>query len=266
MKIRRKNWIYSLKIMGVLLMLLVSKTYGQESSDSIIDIDGNVYHTITFGTQTWLKENLKVTKYRNGDIIGTTSPPSLHISREVSPKYQWPSYGDESNVMRYGRLYTYYVVTDSRGLCPTGWHIPSDAEWDKLTDYLINNNLALSHAVNDTSISVTFIGYGYEGSGSDIAKSMATILDWKVSDIIGTIGNRQASNNSSYFTALPSGIRDSRGNFGIIGVACYWWSSTEDDLGYGGTWRRQLIYSKDNLGRMSGLKDTGLSVRCVKDF
>ena len=87
---------------------------------TVTDIDNNVYNTVIIGTQIWLKENLKVTKYRNSDTITTT----------------WAYNGNESNVSTYGRLYDWYAATDSRGLCPTGWHLPTDAEWTTLTDYL----------------------------------------------------------------------------------------------------------------------------------
>ena len=103
------------------------------SGATVTDIDGNVYNTVTIGTQTWMKENLKVTKYRNGDAIGTTT---ASISNDSSSKYQWAYNNDESNAATYGRLYTWYAATDSRGVCPTGWHVPTDAEWTTLIDYL----------------------------------------------------------------------------------------------------------------------------------
>jgi uncharacterized protein (TIGR02145 family) len=81
-------------------------------------------------------------KYRNGDIIGTTTPATLDISSETSPKYQWAYDGNESNVATYGRLYTWYAATDSRAVCPTGWHLPTDAEWTTLTTYLGGESVA----------------------------------------------------------------------------------------------------------------------------
>ena len=130
--------------------------------DSVKDIDGNVYRTITIGTQVWMAENLKTTKYRNGDLIGTTTPATLVIEGESTPKYQWAYDGNESNVATYGRLYTWYVATDSRNVCPIGWHVPTDAEWTTLTDYLIKNGY----------------GYGDGYKGMDIAKSMAATSGW----------------------------------------------------------------------------------------
>ena len=91
------------------------------------------------GSQVWMVENLKTTIYRNGDLVGTTTPATLDITSENTPEYQWAYDGIESNVVTYGRLYTWYAVTDSRNICPTGWHFPSDAVWITLIDYLKNN-------------------------------------------------------------------------------------------------------------------------------
>ena len=94
------------------------------------DADGNNYTSVTIGAQTWLVENLKTTRYNNGDLIGTTVPMNLDITTAITPEYQWPCGGSESYVSEYGRFYTYYAVTDPRGVCPVGWHLPSDPEWE----------------------------------------------------------------------------------------------------------------------------------------
>lgn len=179
--------------------------------NSVKDIDGNAYRTINIGTQVWMAQNLKTTKYRNGDLIGTTTPATLDIERESTPKYQWAYNGNESNVATHGRLYTWYVATDSRNICPTGWHVPTDAEWTTLTDYLINNGYDY--------------GNGYQGM--DIAKSMSATAGWVADDTSGSVGNDQVSNNRSGFTALPSGARLEDGNFYHIGHIGNWWSTTE---------------------------------------
>ncbi len=95
---------------------------------TIKDYDNNVYNTVKIDNQLWMAENLKTTSYRNGDPIGTTTPATADITGESEPKYQWAYDGNESNAAVYGRLYTGYAVTDSRGICPTGWHIPTEAE------------------------------------------------------------------------------------------------------------------------------------------
>jgi uncharacterized protein (TIGR02145 family) len=213
-------------------------------AQTVTDYDGNVYKTVTIGKQVWMVENLKTTKYRNGDLIRTTTPATLDISSETTPKYQWTYGGNESNVATYGRLYTWYAVTDSRNVCPAGWHVTSDAEWMTLTDYLTNN------------------GYGYGGSGSDIAKSLAATSGWTIDETAGTVGNDQASNNSSGFTALPSGSRSYDGTFGDVGFGI-WWSSTE----YSTTsaCNRYIYYNNSSVHGNDNSKRTGFSVRCVKD-
>ncbi|MGC1390144.1 MAG: FISUMP domain-containing protein [Bacteroidales bacterium] len=230
----------------------VGTAYGNEigfttssASTTLTDIDGNVYSTITIGEQVWMQENLKTRKYRNGDLIGTTTPDTLDISGESMPEYQWAYNGNETNVFLYGRLYTWYTVTDSRGVCPTGWHVPIDAEWTTLTDYLTNN------------------GYGYGGNGSDIAKSMAATSGWNTNTTAGTVGNNQASNNSSGFSALPSGSRSNNGAFVNVGNDGLWWSSTET-LATNSFFRYMLYVNSVVLGNYCD-KTSGLSVRCLRD-
>lgn len=222
-------------------------TFTSSSLSNITDVEGNIYTPVTIGTQTWMKENLKTTKYRNGDLIGTTTPATLDISGENTPKYQWSCLGSE-NVGEYGRLYTWYAVTDSRNICPIGYHIPTDAEWKTLTDYLINN------------------GFGYGGREREIAKSMAAKSGWNIlSGTDGTVGNDQASNNSSGFTALPSGYRYDTGAWYTYDVGDYggWWSSTATSptnaYSYGLNYLDAIVY------RPNGVKSGGWSVRCLKD-
>ena len=92
-------------------------------TETITDVDGNVYNTVTIGTQVWMKKNLKVTHYRNGDAIDNIDSP---------------------DVVRYGRLYDWHAVNDKRGLAPEGWHVPTDAEWSTLTDYLIKAEIKIT--------------------------------------------------------------------------------------------------------------------------
>lgn len=105
-----------------------------EVPDTITDIDGNVYNTISIGPRIWMVENLKTTRYNNGDLIGTTTTLNKDITGENNPKYQWPDAGLEENVQTWVRLYTWYAVKDSRGICPAGWHIPSDEDWETLPE------------------------------------------------------------------------------------------------------------------------------------
>src|SRR5512133_920538 len=108
------------------LLLITSTVFFIQTSnaqtETVTDIDGNVYQTVTIGTQKWMKENLKTTKYNNGDAIVTTNPATKDISGESTPKYQWAYAGNDSNVNTYSRLYTWHTATDTRKVCPTGWH------------------------------------------------------------------------------------------------------------------------------------------------
>jgi uncharacterized protein (TIGR02145 family) len=228
---------------SILLLALLAVPALKMHSQTVTDFDGNVYHGITIGTQIWMIENLQTTHSRNGDPV-----------TNITDNNQWfnlstPAYCDyennSGNSAIYGRIYNYFAVADSRNLAPDGWHVPSDAEWTILTDYLINN------------------GYGYEGSGLDIGKSMASKSGWNSFTLAGTTGNDQSSNNASGFSALPGGGRFTSGGFFDVGTSVYWWSSTEASAT--SSWMRGINYDGSACGR--GYKENvrGLSVRCISD-
>jgi uncharacterized protein (TIGR02145 family) len=233
MKKRNSIWIYPFILFGIAIILNISceKDDNDPPSDFVTDIDGNVYSIITIGTQTWMKENLKTTRYLNGDSIKTTSPAILNISKESSPKYQWASGGDESNVATFGRLYTWYVVTDSRKICPRGWHIPSDEEWTVLTDFL-----------------------GGEAIAGSKLKETGTI-HWSSL-------NEDATNESG-FTALPGGYRDNYTSFLKFGNNGYWWSS--EVYGESFSWVRGVSYNSTKVSRTFNFGMAAYSIRCIKD-
>jgi uncharacterized protein (TIGR02145 family) len=213
---------------------------------SVKDIDGNVYQTITIGTQVWFAENLKTTRYLNGDLIGTTTPATLIIEDESIPKYQWPYDGNEKNVATYGRLYTWFVATDSRKVCPVGWHVPADTEWTVLTDYLIKNGY----------------GYGTGYKGMDIAKSLSATTGWVADDSLASVGNNQARNNRTGFTALPGGVRAEDGTFHLLGHVGNWWSISGG--GSGGVFRN-IYHDYYYVNSYINNKKLGMSIRCLKD-
>lgn len=239
-------------------------SYGNEvrfttflSSNKVADIDSNVYNTISIGTQIWLVENLKTTKYQNGQLIGTTTPAGKDISGENTPKYQWAYSGYERFTGTYGRLYTWYAVTDSRNVCPTGWHVPTSAEWTTLTDYLTKHNFGM--------------GLSYW-----IAKSMASKTEWKKCiEIFGNgtngsesmpyyhIGYYPEYNNSSGFTGFPGGVRFYPGIFDNMSEFGFWWASTEFNVSEAKY--IDLYYNLETVGISPYPKANGLSVRCVKD-
>src|SRR5208283_1067517 len=102
----------------------------------------NRYHTVVIGTQKWMIEDLKTTRYRNGDLIDTTTRVELRPGDEIAPKYQWADSGNDGNIATYGRLYTWYAITDNRNVCPTDWHVPTDAEWTTLVNFLGGASIA----------------------------------------------------------------------------------------------------------------------------
>lgn len=195
--------------------------------EKIIDVDGNIYTTVIIGTQVWMGEDLKVKSYRNGDPIRTTT---LNISNESNPKYQWAYVGNEDTVKVYGRLYTWYAATDSRNVCPVGWHLPTDKEWEDLKTYLGGERVA---------------GGKLKESGT---------VHWQAPNVGAT--------NVTKFTALGSGYRNVNGAFVSMKISHYYWSASGDSLGMG----QRLHYNDSLLLRGGYFKSAGVSIRCLKNI
>ena len=201
-----------------------NKTYG-----TVTDVDGNTYKTIQIGTQTWMAENLKTTKYRNGTPIPNVTD---NTQWQNNTNGAYCSYeNNASNDCPYGKLYNWYAVTNTNQLCPTGWHVPTNAEWTTLTTFL-----------------------GGESVAGGKMKSTGTQY-W--------ITPNTGATNSSGWSGLPGGDRDPNGRFDKIGLEGYWWSSTKREVS--SIWIRGLVYGIDAAG--IGYLDSwsGFSVRCLKD-
>jgi uncharacterized protein (TIGR02145 family) len=213
----------------------VATSYGNELlfktfAGTVSDFDGNVYYTVTIGTQTWMAENLKTTRYGNGDLIGTTIPATLDITGESAPEYQWAYDDNEGNVLMYGRLYSWYAVSDSRSISPVGWHVPSDVELATLISYL--------------------------GSGSAGAKIRETgTSHWS--------GPNSGATNETDFTALPSGMRYANGTFDEIGRYGNWWCSVEHSAAEANFFGVGSIEGYIYGGYYT--KANAYAVRCLKD-
>jgi uncharacterized protein (TIGR02145 family) len=110
------------------------------SSGTVTDIDGNVYQTVTLGGQVWMAENLKVTRYRNGDPIPCVNDASAWSGLSTGAYCHYNN--DFNNAAIYGRLYNWYAVSDSRNIAPGGWHVPTDTEWQTLVDLLGGSSVA----------------------------------------------------------------------------------------------------------------------------
>ena len=235
-------------------MRCVRDTYeGWENDVPVVDYDGNEYDVVEIGTQLWLVQNLKTTHYNDGEAIpnvedGTTWA-ALTTGALCAYNNDWETYTCVTkpvvfDSIKYGYLDNWYAATDARNIAASGWHVPTDTEWTTLTDYLINN------------------GYGYEGSGNDIAKSMASQCNWSSSETLGTPGNDPASNNSSGFSGLPGGYRYDNGYFYHVGYVGGWWSSTESSTTK--AWRWYMLHSGTGVFQTTDTKDYGFSVRLRK--
>jgi len=223
----------------VLFQVSCKKDIMQPKSNScpgiptVTDVDNNTYKTVQIGTQCWTQSNLKVSKYRNGVNIPTG------LSNSAWQNTTSGAYGiynnDQVNDGLYGKLYNYYAVTDSRGLCPTGWHVPSDAEWTTLENQLGGSNVA-GGALKSTATQPTPGGWNSPNTGAT---------------------------NSSGFTAMPGGLRRSSGVFNSMSGTGGWWSSSV--LSGSDAWTRYLDLNYSNITRTNSFRTTGLSVRCLKD-
>ena len=206
--------------------------------------NGVIYNTIQIGDQCWMKENLRTTKYNDGTSIPNVTNSSTWTSTTSGA---YCCYGnDPSNCVTYGALYNWYAVKTGK-LCPSGWHVPSDAEWTTLTNYLSANST-----------------YWCGSNSSYIAKSLASTTSWNSSTDTCAVGNNLSANNSTGFSALPGGNRSfSDGSFNTLGYDGYWWSSTENDGS--NAWDRNLHCSNANVDRSNTNKRHGFSVRCLRD-
>lgn len=211
------------------LFILLATSCKKDDDTTVTDIDGDVYDVVQIGTQLWLKQNLKTTKFNDGSSIPLVTDNSTW-SNLTSPGYCWYNNDEATYKNDYGALYNWYSVNTGK-LCPAGWHVPSDTEWTTLTSYL-----------------------GGEAVAGGKLKETGT-THW--------ISHNSEVTNESGFTGLPGGCVDSNGSFGDIGVDGYWWSNL--DLSTDDAWHRVLGYNFSNVVRTNSSKDNGFSIRCLKD-
>lgn len=218
------------------------------TAQTVTDIDGNVYKTVVIGNQTWMAENLQTLRFNNGDYIQTTLPADQDITEEIDPVYQWTYGGNDIFLDTFGRLYTWYAAVDERGLCPTGWHLPSNEEVVAMVLYLGNQ------------------GHSCTGSGYHIAKTLASKFHWTADTNNCTVGNNPELNNLTGFTAVPAGARNSQYSyFTNFGNVQYWWTSDEMSSDATRAIGRWVIYRGTYVDQTNWVKISGLSVRCIKD-
>jgi uncharacterized protein (TIGR02145 family) len=226
-----KNIIYScLLFIGVVVLTVSSCKVGGacEGTSNVTDASGNTYNTVQIGNQCWTKENLKTTKYADGSVIPNITDGEQWIGLTTGA---WCNPENSAgNDALFGKLYNWHTVADPRNVCPAGWHVPNDAEWTILTDFLGGTNVA--------------------------GGKMKTTTGWAGLNTNGT--------NESGFSGLPGGFRYGYGGtFNSVGYYGNWWSSSEG--GTSSAWDRYLDDGDGSAFRSNDLKRDGLSVRCLRD-
>jgi uncharacterized protein (TIGR02145 family) len=211
----------------IIFVFVACKKNDKEST--VIDVDRNVYNTIVIGTQVWMKENLRTTSFNDGTLIPWVAENKAW-SELSSPGFCFYNNDRTTFSNTYGALYNWSAI-NSRKLCPSGWHVPSDAEWTTLTTYL----------------------GGVVIAGGKLKESSVTF--WNYPNVAAT--------NESGFTALPGGWRMTNGEFWNVGYAGVWWSATQRTTS--SAWGL-IIYSNYSEAFSSTYNNHwGLSVRCIKN-
>ena len=221
-------------------------------TSKMVDADGNVYNTVQIGTQCWTKTNLRSTKDRNGNLFinGMTAASGSYDGYVDSVVYiptdaAW-SVHNSSVTYDEGTYGYYYNWSAAKLVCPAGWHLPSDAEWRQLTNYVGSQS-----------------EYRCNGNSNYIAKALASkTTDWNSSSSTCEVGNNPSANNDAGFSAVPAG--DCYGSsFYDAGSYASFWSSTQNDSNY--AYSRGLYHNYAGVSRVYGNKDDGISVRCLRD-
>ena len=213
--------------------------YSVSDTGSVTDIDGNVYKTVIIGDQEWMMENLRVSRYQNGEPIFHVTDNSewVNVSSGAYAAYN----NDDSLAAIYGYLYNWYAVNDGNDIAPQGWHVPTHSDW-----LLLEMNLGISFA--------DAVGSGFRGTDEGGKLKETGDVHWLIPNTGAT--------NSSGFTALPGGIRHD-GSFYNLGKGAYFWTSDPSD-----SFRshyRLLYYDTSDILLSQVSQRSGLSIRCVRE-
>lgn len=224
---------HSLFITLAVLMIVTSCSKKSEDTPpvplTVKDVDGNIYKAVTLGSQVWMQENLRTTRYRNADPLSNLTADSSWSESTAGAYCDYENDTAQSAV--YGRLYNWHAVNDSRKICPEGWHVPTDQEWQALVDFLGGDAVA----------------------GGKLKE--AGTAHWAAPNTGAT--------NESGFTALPGGSRLNDGMFLLNGTHAFFWSATATTGDY--AWYRYIEDLDATIGRTAENVRNGLSIRCVRD-
>lgn len=213
--------------------------------DSVTDADGNVYEAVKIGSQLWVTENAKTTKYNDGTPIECVNDDSRW--RKLTTGGYCYYENDTNSAYIYGLYYNWYAVNSGK-LAPKGWRVPANTDWEILEKFLSKN------------------GTNRDGSktGKRIGVVLAARSNWNRDLTEGNVGSNTAGNNKTGFSALPGGYRYVNGLFYSQKNIGFWWSVTENGTSY--AWDRHIAYNENYLQKESRRKRWGLSVRFVKDI
>ncbi len=200
--------------------------------------DARTYDLVEIGGQCWFADNLATDQYRNGDLIPTGLDNTTWQNTTTGAYAVYNN--DPGNDVTYGKLYNWFTTVDTRGLCPTGWHVPSDCEW-----MFLEGSLGMSVAYQET------VGF----RGTNEGGALKANINWSSPNTGAT--------NSSGFTTLPGGYRDTSGSSNSLGSLGYLWSTSLN--GSNGAWYRRLYFNGSNVVRYSNFFQIGFSVRCLRD-
>ena len=270
------------KVFFTICGLLAIFSLSAQTVSTVKDIDGNEYSTVVIGEQEWMAENLKTTRFNDGTRMPLV-PDELKWNRTFSPAYTWYNNDKDKYKDAYGALYNWYAVNTEK-LCPQGWHVPTEAEWSELTEYLTGKTIAggklKSTITEKEKLELTMVQEVDEilreiekNTGKE-AESEYVPDEKKASK--HTVPGEQfmhgwdkpntGATNESGFNALPGGYRSYFNDvvsFGNMGSQGFWWTATETSPRV--AWARLLYHNNSHISRMDISKGDGFSVRCVQD-
>jgi len=217
---------------------------------SVFDVDGNEYNTVQIGYQCWMKENLKTTTYRSGTPIPNVTD-SLEWLETTTGAYIWYN-NDMSWENMYGAIYNWYAAIDVNGLCPTGWHVPTEEDWTELSDFIGGTGYPYGNQLKSCRQVDSPLGEGCQTSEHP---------RWDIDTY-----NAYYGTDDYGFSGLPAGARrDGYVSFTLLGTEAMWWSSsqTEDGFAIGRTLRNSSSHLIGTGGGFS--KNQGRSIRCLRN-
>jgi len=240
MNAKVSDWIV-LPLTLISIMMIMSNCSDEEMNTAIKDADGNMYTTVSIGNRIWLQENLKTTKFRDGSVIPLVTSGDDWAAL-TTPAYSWFN-NDPAYKPDFGGLYNGYAVMDSRGLCPAGFHVSTEADW-------IDMELALGMPQNDAN------GLGDRGMGQNVGGKLKASAHWDAPNT--------GADNSSGFTAYGHGCRRYPGHFAYYHTEAGFYTATPD-VASGEMWVRYLGNWHSGVYRHTRNMNYGYAIRCVKD-